>query len=569
MGLFTTEKNKFQYAVLGIISLLATAVLTFPFSRYFVEYDTLRTPELNLHIHLLGTKLTYYWFTKLPREPLLVVIPFILIFLTCLFMFRIGAKLKNESFGYLVAGLVSFFIVSTEWIAGFNPRGIAFPVLAAFMYYFLCRNPLRMGICMILSVLFYPMVFPIMAITATLMLLDWKTNKKEVLQMSVSILISLFLLVPYLFSFPYSWGGELRTYQELMTMEEFGKEGHYPLQVWMSRDPKYIFSFEFIRTQILGRKADGQVNYPLFYFTTAPIMLLIIGRLIFRKRINIKLDVCLTLLAVLSILVNMCLKVMPVADSLAWGFLLLSMGYFAYNKEPKIPKKILFFFPVSFALFLAVYSLYPIVSLKLYFADRFLRTTMFLLLPLFAGSALNYAAINKKINAIFVCVGIVLLGFVVLDYHSRLVECKDHKIYSWLYSASPGLVAGHPEQMDCVRFFSGKEVLISQVSSVVEFKELWEEQRNKTYSSFDALYSDTYEEIATFCSEYNVTYFIIDRVYFSQDYLSRKHPYNIITFDKFIKEQGEGKDFSALVQDIPEERLHIIKEGLAVVNCSS
>jgi hypothetical protein len=565
------KHKSIKYVILAIISAISTIILELPifFSRYFVEFDSLRyaMPVFNNNSYLPGPRILYSLFLNMPKEIVIAVVPFVLLFITCIFSFKIGSKLKDDKFGFLVASVTSFFIISTEWIAGFNPRGFAFPILAAFIYFLLLESAGYMALCIVLGALFYPILFPIMAGAALLQCFIRRLDKKKVLQIIAAILFCAVFLLFFHRSYAYP-NIEFYSYDEIMSMQEFEAGGGYGLHDIMSHDIRFLLSFDFIRTQLLGRNVYEEVNYKLFCLTTAPLFAAIILLLIMRKK-SVKLGMSLGLLILASAALNMWLGTMRVTDSTAWAFLLFTMTYFIYPRKNKIPGEIYWILLISLLCSLAVYALYPFLSLKLYVADRFLKTTVFLVLPIFAAFVIKYMLVNKRIKFIMAAFAIILLVFVAFDYHSRLYECKYPEIYKTLSGLPDGLVAGQPRQMNCVPFFTGKTVLISQIESMVELKGLWPTQKEITYRVFDALYSDDYKEILDFCKEFNVNYFVLDEFFFSDLYLSYWFLYDISVFDDFIIEQGTGKDYGSLVQSVPKEMLIPVREGQVIVDCSS
>jgi hypothetical protein len=121
----------------------------------------------------------------------------------------------------------------------------------------------------------------------------------------------------------------------------------------------------------------------------------------------------------------------------------------------------------------------------------------------------------------------------MFEYH--LVSYEYPELYKFLSTLPKNsLIAGHPYQMDAVPLFTKRSVLVNSKSvHPAELKEWWPEFKNKTYDTFSVLYSLNEQEFNNFCKKYGVDYFVVDKFYYSDEYLNGK-TYSK-PFDDYIK----------------------------------
>ncbi|HIK28816.1 MAG: hypothetical protein N3E45_12545 [Oscillatoriaceae bacterium SKW80] len=179
--------------------------------------------------------------------PLLLskLLPLVLDLVATVYCFGVSMQLFPVPFaGFLATLLLNQSLWMQDGLISATPKAFVYPLFMAFLYYFLKRALLAVGICILLLGLFYPQCVLIAAALTILQLVEWKKwhfrlsqNRHDYLLCAASLCVTFFILLPYALS--TSEFEPTITVAEAKTMPEFlpgGRSSFFvkdPWQFWL------------------------------------------------------------------------------------------------------------------------------------------------------------------------------------------------------------------------------------------------------------------------------------------------------------------------------------------------
>jgi hypothetical protein len=571
-------------------------------------------------IHLGGTRLItegvapgyglLFYLASFLVDPILFgkILPFILMPIYVVFLFKIGQRLKNNTCGLLLGllGIVFGLGYPGEIRTGYQ-RSFAFPLTAMFLYYAIKNSSVGVTLSLVLQGLFY---LPTLLVSVPAYILSQvryegklrvSLSRKTIAPVLAAMLVAAIVFFPAII---VTRSGAGMATQESTNQKHVGLLDN-PAYGIKGRDavfaPNRIFG---IPLYLIVGFAGLISNYGVAA-NLAPLLLLcgLILLVVGGKSLRLGRQVWSLFLAGLLLFV------------VAWviGFL---MGAFALNMPNKYVKVTI---PLMTAIFVAV-NLEDFITG--WVTPRWKRVIlcalligsgamMFLVADYFspanmasrvsadgeitAGNADNLARLQVRVVAIgivSVLLGagrLILAAFKQLDRQRVLVCAQPIGILLFTLLAIglffPGLKPARivilQEERDILEFIATlpKDVLIAGVPEVMSNIPVFAQRRvlfssekpgtdtQAIIESFDAYYAESGQEVLDFCSEYGIDYWIVDAEQFEEPFLSEQRfffdPFN----DKIIERIQGRQDF--ILPRIPEQARLFQAGEFFVVACDA
>ncbi len=524
-------RNKREIWLLIILSLAVAAIAQYPAltNYYLVEDDVAQrlffipklyddslfqndlvtmfssSPAFNPPAYLL----VYYLFGFfLPVAVASKIVPFILSVLTMIFLFRLGKELGTKNSGVLLAILGIFHLWYMRFFSGGLQRGIVVPIIVAFLYYLVKKDPLKIAITLFLEALIYPPASLLCALTYFFATSFSGWNKRRAAIFSWTAMACMLVALPLAF-YHNAEIGPLVSYEEAKSMAEFGNNGRVP-----------IFYSSFLEA-ITSDSDDVGLRFGsgILFFVSLTLFL-VLGR----KSIALREELWLFVSS---------------------GVILYLLAYFFMFKE-------------------------FIGGLQLYNPSKYLKYSLPFFLLIFIS--VNFSRLLAKFKVrktartgSYIILIISAALFYSANFEYVFLDCNHPALYDYLLTVpKDSVLSGHPDTMDCIPLYTQRKVLFSYEHNIPYYSSYYSEIKNRTYAGLDAFYSESIDSVSEFCVNYGVDYLIIDRRYFLPRYFNfGTRPFE--PFYSYILNTFKNKSFA--LESISPKKMDFDDGELFVVNC--
>ena len=402
------------------------------------------------------------------------LLPFLLVPLAALFMFKIGDRLRDRRLGWYLVGLFLVFLPLMNVFRGYY-KDMAVLLFVMFVYYLLSSDFLKTSLVMVLTVFFYP---SITLICLFLMFFDllyrlYRTkilaNKKVIVHYGIGFVVVLGLLLQLYVLTATTEYGSFISYDQAAEMPEFYAGG----KMRFSGIP--VLPLSAFVNPMIGLTAKMFVPEVFVY-----------GKAFLNGFSWHLAFVALRVLLVVAF------------------FLYLGIRF----KGSKLPR--VFWMLLGTSLVLSLLA--KLFAFHLFYPSRYWRFTYPLLVILFAGLALHRM---KRVAVFFGCV-VVLFAIPMVQLGQGMMDSTECGEQAGLLDFISGLpvdvmVAGHPYDMDCVPTFSKRSAYVTFEHTLPHHVGFYAEMERRTNAVFDAYYSSDVTSVGAFCLEEGVDYFVFGK----------------------------------------------------------
>ncbi|NTV29141.1 MAG: glycosyltransferase [Candidatus Omnitrophica bacterium] len=433
--------------------------------------------------------LVLYHLVAIFTDPLVFarVLPLVLLPVTCFFIFRLARRLSTDD---LTACLVAMSFAVTkiflQHMTGGHAHSFGYPLLAAFLYYFLERRAVGMTVTLGLAALFFPVIFALGALTWlwTLLPLPGRTEGatstgREPRLLLYSLIFGLGILAVKAFVSADPSIGVLLDRRAVAAMPELTSAGRWA--VW---PPENIFS-------ALARFAEEGI----FVF-----------RVLWKSSLPSFVQQILS-----------CAHLVLLASAVA--------AWFWWRRRARLALTG-FFLPVL-AASVFLYLLSSLVELRLYAPDRYLSYTLpvlallFILVPLGASVSALSGSLRRAL-AWTACLAVIVPGVLLIKNAGLQDYSRYRALYSYLATLpDSSLIAAHPVLADGIPLFARRRVWVNFEMSVPLYDRYWQTVSERTRDLFQAYYSGQAKTVVEFMRTNGLTHLVLDRDDFLPPRMSR------------------------------------------------
>lgn len=418
-------------------------------------------------------------FLSLFFEPLTLsrIFPFFLLYASCWFTFQ----LVEPRFGWLLAltAMIMMSVVPQERMVGFLARGFGFPLILAYLYFWVNEKRTGLYFTFLLAALFYPVSFLIIgsmqgfSYLRTVFRKNFLADLRRELLSITSLLIGagILLLKSFLVQKNESIG-PFYSRDELLSMAEFGPGGRVNFIYNMRGDLPWKY---------LSQPRIFDVFHP--YQPVITVLLFLIPLLLlFRKKSDfVRFDWALVML----------------------GFSGVVLFYLAQIRLPQ------FFLPERYL----YYAYLPLVYLL------FIR---------------GFSLAQKIVNPTYL-IGLISVGFVIyacfFRFSPKNIGAENMQEYAGLYETiqsikEPVLLAGPPNICSQIPTYCRQAVLFSdEAAHAIYFRHYHEFVKPRIDDFVSAHLSTNPLELAQFLKKYQIDYLILDRAFLENGQMWFFEPY--------------------------------------------
>lgn len=441
----------------------------------------------NTHNILFGPTIIYnfylfFFINKLVDFVIIKKILVIIIFLvSAYFSYKLGTIIKNKKYASIFLLLFTLFILTNNQFTGAYGKAFIYPLLVSFLYYLIKKDTLKISIIIILETFLYPPILLVSLGVFCLSIINFKKKKVDFnLDKNGIFYISLFICLILLISFlPKSYAKRV-TLKEAVNMPEFFVEGRYPI--------------------FRGNPHSISITTPLYLYDVG------IRKPLFASPLFI--------IAILTIVM-----------------------VFIYRKKIfDVPKEI-YFMIISAILFAIISTL--LFSL-LYFPDRYVRNTLPLFLIIILSNGLYFLYTKYKYIS-YILIVIMTLIFIP-QVKAAEIRCQDYELYEFIKKLpKDSLIAGHPVDMDCIAFFGRKTPFVTDRSNDPIILSYYKLIKQRIFEFFEIYYSEDKNAVKEFCLKNKVTHIVVNKKYFSDEYLRKEKIDYWAPYDDFLKNLTNNK----------------------------
>ncbi len=540
------------------------------------------------------------------------ILPFILIVICVFYAFKLGKLIKSNTCGFLLSFI--FIVLNLNSFEMFSisqglQRSFAFPLIIAFLCFLIEKKYVKAAIVTILGLLIYPPISLISFMTYTLSIFHdiRKTRmklalfKQGIIPLLIVILVGLLLYYPMIlkalpkFSEKYTKTPDCQEEIVRNTLKNNPAFGPGGRRIVFSEGsilgiPKYL---------IIGRGGlfpPGALEFmernvmPFLFLSFFFLFIVRFDALKLKKETWYLLLSSLIMFAVAWIVALWSSTFVIHFPSRYTGivlpfFLLLFVSANFENGVRKIFLKknhiLLFFWGIIIVFITLLFS--PSFIANHLSSDGFLEPSSIHSLQTMRIVAISIGfiiallgitmTVFSKVRKLNFNSGYVRNGFLALFVLAISIICMpgikavsvisashaQRELYQFLSTLpKSSYIAGHPDDMENIPIFAKRKVFESS-EFLIRGKEL--------IDLFDAYYSTSPKTIRDFSDRNGIDYWVINKKYFSKEYLSRERlfydPYNEYIIEK-TKRQGKF-----VLSDIPEHKKLFEAGGLFVVKSDS
>lgn len=471
------------------------------FNKYHINGDLLRMYYIhdfpnslrndinaqNTHDILFGPTVIYnfYFFFFINKFVDFVIIKKILVIIIFLvlayFLYKLGILIKNEKYALILLLLFMLFIMTNNQFVGAYGKAFIYPLLVSFLYYLIKKDILKISIITILQTFLYPPILLVSLGIFCFSIIDFKNKRINIdLKKNGIFYISLFICLTLLISFsPKSYLKRV-TLMEAVNMPEFFVEGRYPI--------------------FRGNPSSISITTPLYLYDVG-----------IRKPLLISPLFIIGLLTIIMV--------------------------FIYKKTIlDVPKEV-YFMIISAILFALISTL---VFSLLYFPNRYLRNTIPLFLIIILSNGLYFLYTKYKYRS-YILIMIMMLIFIP-QVKSAEMYCQDRELYEFIKKLpKDSLIAGHPADMDCIAFFGRKTPFVTDRSNDPIILSYYKPIQQRIFEFFKIYYAEDGRIVKEFCLRNKVTHIVVNKRYFSDEYLRKEKIDYWAPYNDFLKNLTSNK----------------------------
>lgn len=430
------------------------------------------TTYLSLFYAFINNFIDFIYFTKI-----MSIVTFLL---SVIFIYKLGMLIKNKSY----ALILTFLFLLRPWeywpFSGGLSRSFGFPLMIAFLYYLIKKDNFKLSFVLLFEAMLYPPIFLVSLLMYGLSLIDTKKRKinlalnKNYLFFVFAVLSFIVILAPMLL---INYG-----FDERITLKEA------------------ILSPDFY---------DGGVSgYPIF-----------MGSMPFTSDAK---SMMLTLMQIYNFGINK-----PIYANGLFILIFLSFMFMViYRKQIfRLPKEV-YLLPISA---LILQSLAFLLLFRLFMPSRYVFIPIPLFLVIILANGIYLLSLNKKFKYVLTLLISALLIFYaakLIATPANIVYCADKDIYDYLKSLpKDSLIAGYPTDMNCIALFGQRNPFVMSMLNAPFYKDYYKAIKQHEFGFFTAYYGDK-QEVQKFCKKSGVTHIIVNKDYFSKEFLSQEHYYS-------------------------------------------
>ncbi|MBD3868839.1 MAG: hypothetical protein IFK94_11995 [Acidobacteria bacterium] len=463
----------------------------FPLHRYGPERALAEDPIASGMLAFMPPAVIGLYRILIPLAGLLVAAKIVQGFCLLILVYAFVRIVRSPRAGLGAGAVLLFLFLHTpllfqRGISGGLPRGFAFPLMALWFAGAITDRTTDRRVAAVLSALTYPtsmiMILAAEGLYSLRKGIDLRTPelRNRLMRYGVLVLVCAALLIPFFAS--KSEAGRIHTLEEALEEPAFYRDGR--LLVLPFQNPAKAFVLFYARPllpargSVLEGLASLSPESPLELFV--PLLFTLAGlTILFRRRCP---------------------------------------------------------FPVATTAFVTgaviLYLLSRLLAFRLYSPERFYSFTMpmaaiFLMVQtvgLYGGPQPDSGAKRRR------NIGVVALMVLVLAINGDgIVPGKDGmtldgREHADLYRFAANLpvdvlFASHPLDGDDIPLWSARATLGGFETLQPWFVDSWREQKERTYSTLAALYSDDRSEILEFCRRYGVTHLLLHRDRYGEDFI--------------------------------------------------
>ncbi|MFH1441755.1 MAG: hypothetical protein ABIH18_06955 [Candidatus Omnitrophota bacterium] len=392
------------------------------------------------------------------------ILPFFLCFISSLYMFKIGKLLKGNIAGILSGVLYIFIIWSDnkyEFMGAGGVMNFAMIFFIIFLYYFLKKNILRMGLSLIFQLIFfYPPTFLICLLAY---IWDIFYKYKKIKKAEIYYLLFLVLIISFLVILKASNSQlQLFGFNNISGMPEFYPGGR-----------KVLF-YPSLLEQLVNAETGFAITFPVKFLILALL------------------------------------------------FLLLFLKRHSFEAPKKLCYFIIASFILYIFATIMLYKLYGPARYIRYSLPTILTILVSINIANVLGKIKN---INVRFFILISFLFFSAVLFIPTLYSDYSIAPKPKLYNFLQTLPKDILIAGHPTSMDYIPVYSKRKVLINEETSQPMYANFYPVIKERTYNFFKAYYSNSAAEVYNFCKKYHITHLIVERRHFSKDYLANAEFY--------------------------------------------
>ena len=453
-------------------------------NQYIFPFYTIKDPclfqndilaEYSLKHNSVGTVFIYNLFSVF-FDPLILtkILPFILCWLSAIYVFLIGKDLYSLPVGFLAANMFTLYSWTFFYFSGGNPRAFAFPLALSFIYYLIKNSYAALSIILILQILFYPPIALISIFILIILVLQntknsiCETGKKKVYKKFYfcCIIIISFIMLYFLYGKRDNFMGSLVSFNDIVNMAEFHSDGRVPFFVGLHK----IFTDRAVMERIIGMPINIFPAWFLIY-------------------------------------------------NLFFGLFLIS------EKKVKINQ----IFNIFLISSLIMYILSWLLLFRFFYPGRYLKFYLPIYLIFLSALIINKYVIEEFNCKTFFRLSIISLLIIILFLpflHNNLSTFRNKGLYKFLSTLPKEcLLAGHPAIVNEIPLYSKRKVFVQEELSLPFYKNYYQMIRRRTYDFFRLYYSCSIDEVKNICKKYKIDYLILAKEHFKKIYLDKRHFY--------------------------------------------
>jgi len=465
-----------------------------------VEWAFKRNP-IGFHgLYLLGTALF--------SDPIIFgkLLTFFLAIVVGIFSFKIGTLLsKKVGWGLFLLFSVQIWVFQS--LSGGMSRAFSYPLILGFIYYLIRKEMIKLGLMLLLQLLFYPIalvisltVLVISILHTTLMSKKMFSSKKARYQLVILFFFS--ILSVLLYSLPGDNSLGLVDKETIANDPIYGVQGRiflYPPQMILSLIIKYSA-------------------------VTGLLTIFFLPFLLYRKKRQ----------------TDFILLYLGIAGFLLYGIAVFFLPQFYYPD-----RYIRYTLPFVFCYIIA--SQLPEVMKNVNLGTK-KQTISYLMVII----AISLSILPTTTSSLITCNQPALYDFLA-------------------NTSKDSLIGGHPQDTSCIPTFAKRSVLVSHETIYPLYQSYYALMEDRLNDLFLAYYSDGSDEVANLCEKYKLSYIIVNKDKFFPEetpywveYGYYEHRYYIEPFHSRIKSSIGNRTHFYLIAEAP---LISINDEISVYQC--
>ncbi len=436
--------------------------------------------------------------------------PFVLLIVLCGYAYFLAVKYMDRKFAVTFMVLIALF--SIDRLTGFFARAYAYPLLMAFMYYWVCGKKGGQFISLILSALFYPIVFLIeVGLIGIQTIANVLQNKKSLvlnslLPIAIAIVIGSVIIIFKSQELKQSkWIGDFLSQSQILTLPEFKTGGRV----------------DFHRSMPVQFNVDSIVNHRIWSIIYS---LLCAGMAVLLYWFTSKIRQNKYFVSIDTAFVWLCFSGIAWFCAAHW-----------FMPQLFIPQR---------------YILYALMPVAIWLVVR-------LAWKYFQKSNFQTVAVTA----------LIVIAFIV--QWSNVPFYRDYNKYKALYEQinhikQASVFAGMPAIMDHIPTFCQQSVLVSGESVHALYFEHYYNYISPRMKDLVSAYTATSpQKLVSFVNKYDIDYLVVEKKYIEYKKAWLFQPYKDIVRSKLSEMEASDLYFNK----VPEEWIIPVNEDCFILDC--